>query len=84
MAPFTFELNVGPFVKLPVVAVELKSVHTVPEPGYDFVLAASKCNTRPSVTIFAGPIDDAIFYPIIGKGFGSVHSGVAKIEIISS
>jgi hypothetical protein len=51
LPPFA-ELKVGPLVNVPLFPPLDKSDHTVPEPGYDLVLAASKHNTNPSVIIF--------------------------------
>jgi len=49
-------LNVVPPSSVPVFPEIDRSVKDVPEPGYDFVLAASKARTNPSSTIL-GPVN---------------------------
>jgi hypothetical protein len=51
LPPFV-ELNVGPFINVPLLLFLDKSLHIVPVVGYERVFAASKYNTSPSVIIF--------------------------------
>jgi hypothetical protein len=83
MDPPLFKLYVGPFVNVPPDVLYVKSFQTVAPDLYDNGFAASRHNTKPLVIKFGPDSLDMIDYIPIG-GFGSVHSGPAKIVKISS